>query len=191
MTIDNRGLLEAIRIIVGEAVAPLTTQVGGLTERVDGLTGRVDGLSVRMDGLTERVDGLFDHVGGLTMQLDNVLERTDRIEIEQRAQRELLQSMDLRLTTLESVTRRMEAQIETIEVRTGKLVNDTHDLLDQQERMSRSLLTLRREVEYAILQIEHLQSNQPAYQQQLRQLQERVDTLERRMARLEGPESLL
>jgi len=216
MTVENRALLEAIRIIVGEAVAPLTTQVGGLTEHVDVLTERVDGLSVRVDdlsgrfdglservddlsgrfdGLSERVDGqtvrmggLFEHVAGLTVQMDVVIERTDRIEAEQRAQRGLLEGMDLRLATLEGISRRLEAEIEAIETRTAQMSSDVRDLLDQQDKMNKMLRTLRREVEYAIVQIEAIHDVQPGYQQQLRQLHERVDSLERRMAKLESPE---
>ncbi len=243
MTVENRPLLEAIRIIVGEAVAPLTTHVGGLTERVgglsvqvDGLSERVDGLSVRVDGLSEhvdglsvrfdglservdglsvrfddlterfdglservdglsvrvdnqsaRMDGLFEHVGGLTVQTDVVIERTERIEAEQRAQREVLESMNLRLATLEGVSRRLETEIEAIETRTAQTSSDIRDLLDQQDKVNKGLRTLRREVEYAIMQIEVLQDNQQAYQH-LKQLQDRVDSLERRMARLESPE---
>src|SRR6266508_3901985 len=180
MTVENRPLLEAIRIIVGEAVAPLTTQVGGLTERVDGLSVQVDGLSERVDGLSVRVDnqsarmdGLFEHVGGLTVQTDVVIERTERIEAEQRAQREVLESMNLRLAA--------------IETRTAQTTSDIRDLLDQQDKVNKGLRTLRREVEYAIMQVEVLQDNQQAYQH-LKQLQDRVDSLERRMARLESPE---
>ena len=188
MTVENRALLEAIRIIVGEAVAPLTTRVGGLTDRVDVLTDRVDGLSERVDGQTVRMDGLFEHVGGLTVQMDVVIERTDRIEAEQRAQRGLLEGMDLRLATLEGISRRLEGEIETIETRTAQMSSDVRDLLDQQDKMNKVLRTLRREVEYAIVQIEAIQDIQPGYQQQLRQLNERVDSLERRLAKLESPE---
>jgi len=223
MTAENQALLDAIRLIVGEAVAPLATRFDGLNDRVDGLNVRVDGLNDRVDGLNDRVDGLndrvdglstrfddlstrfddlstrfdgmsirmdglFEHVGGLTEQMTVVVDRIDRIEVEQRTQRELLQAMDLRLVTLEGIARRLETEIETIETRTSQMSSDVRDVLDQQEQANKWLRTLRREVEHTIVQVEVLEDNQQGYQQQLRQLQERVDSLERRMIKLESPE---
>lgn len=184
MTTENRALLEAIRIIVGEAIAPLST-------RVDGLSERYDDLSRQFTGQSARLDGLFEHVGGLTMQLDMVIERTDRIEAEQRMQRELLQRMDALLTTLEDVTRRLEAQAEVFEIRMAQLATNIRDVLDQQETMNKSLRTLRREVEYAIIQTEELRDQRSAYQLQLRQLEERIEALEQRMSRLDNTGSTL
>ena len=44
MTTVDQALLNAIRVVVGEAVAPLGEKIDGLTGRVDGLTERVDGV---------------------------------------------------------------------------------------------------------------------------------------------------
>jgi prefoldin subunit 5 len=118
MTTVDQALLNAIRVVVGEAVAPLGEKIDGLTRRVDGLTERVDGLTERVDGLTERVDG---------------------VETEQQLQRRLLYSiqesiderftrLDLRLTNLEAMSLRLENEIGTIETRTGQIYSDVMDL---------------------------------------------------------------
>ena len=179
MTTIDQALLNAIRGVVGEAVAPLG-------EKIDGLTVRVDGLTERVDGLTVRVDGLFEHVSGMTEQMEGMREQVSRIELEQREQRSLLANMDLRLTMLEATTRRLETQIETIEMRSGQLSSHVYDLLDRQDKMNAELRTLRREVEQAFQDIDAHRTDQ---RQQVKQLRERIDSLERRVVKLENPES--
>ena len=54
MTSENQPLLDAIRTIVVDTIAPLRTQIETLTERIDALTE----LTERVDALTQRVDAL-------------------------------------------------------------------------------------------------------------------------------------
>ena len=88
MTNVDQSLLQAIRVVVGEAVAPL----GG---KIDGLAGRVDGLAGQVDSLAGRVD---------------------RVEAEQQLQRELLYSIqeniDERCQRVDQLERRL-AKIES------------------------------------------------------------------------------
>src|SRR5262249_2870341 len=80
MTADNQALLEAIRGVVTEAVAPLETKVDTLTDRVDTLTGRVDTLTERVDRIeTEQREQrrisqlLLTRTSDLAMKLDGAM----------------------------------------------------------------------------------------------------------------------
>jgi chromosome segregation ATPase len=189
MTAVDQALLNAIRVVVGEAVTPLGEKIDGLTERVDGLTERVDGLTERVDGLTERVDGLTERVDGLT-------ERFDRIETEQQIQHGLLYSMqksiderfaglELRLTNLEGISLRLENEIGTIETRTGQIYSDVVDLLELQDKVNEGFRSFKKELTQAFLDIGAVQETQQTYGRQMRQLRQRVDQLEQRLAKIE------
>jgi len=183
MTTVDQALLNAIRVVVGEAVAPLG-------EKIDGLTGRVDGLTERVDGLTERVDGLTERVDGLT-------ERVDGVETEQQLQRRLLYSiqesiderftrLDLRLTNLEAMSLRLENEIGTIETRTGQIYSDVMDLLELQDKVNEGFRSFKKELQRAFIDISTVQETQQGYQRQIKQLRQRVDSLERRLSKIEG-----
>jgi chromosome segregation ATPase len=89
MTADNQALLEAIRGVVTEAVAPLETKVDTLTERVDTLTERVDKIEVeqreqrrisqllltRTSDLAMKLDGAMSELYGIQERLSGVEER--------------------------------------------------------------------------------------------------------------------
>jgi len=183
MTTVDQALLNAIRVVVGEAVAPLG-------EKIDGLTGRVDGLTERVDGLTERVDGLTERVDGLT-------ERVDGVETEQQLQRRLLYSiqesiderftrLDLRLTNLEAMSLRLENEIGTIDTRTGQIYSDVMDLLELQDKVNEGFRSFKKELQRAFIDISTVQETQQGYQRQIKQLRQRVDSLERRLSKIEG-----
>jgi chromosome segregation ATPase len=148
MASENQALLDAIRVIVKEEIAPLSAHIDGLTERFDGLTQQIQ-----------------------------------RVEVEQREQRFLLESIDLRLTNLEARVQRLEDSIETLDTRTGQIASDLLDLKDQVRDGFRSL---KRESELALRQISELQSEQRTYKRRITELEERVALLQQRLERLES-----
>jgi chromosome segregation ATPase len=162
MTAENQALLDAIRTVVGEAVAPLT-------ERMDGLTERMDGLTERMDGLTERMD---------------------RMETEQLAQRGLLERMDARLNGIESrltnVAMRvahLDEHYETLEARTSQIA---HDLFEMSERVDRSLAALRSDLRDAFHDLVALQTSQKGHRGRIQALEDKVNELQQRLEKLES-----
>jgi chromosome segregation ATPase len=211
---ENQALLDAIRVIVGEAVTPLnhrmdgfsvrldglTQRVDGLTEQVGGLTQRVDGLTEQVGGLTQRVDGLTEQVGGLTQRVDGLTEqvgglslRMDRIETEQYVQRGILQGMDqrftqmdVRLTNLEGVSMRLEHEIGRVETRTGQMSSDISDLLELQDKVNEGFKAFKQDFHKAFIDIGELQDGQKGYRRQIKVLRERVDRLEQRLEKLES-----
>ena len=171
----EQALLNAIRGVVGEAVAPLSGKIDGLTERFDGLTERFDGLTERFDGLTERMES---------------------VETEQQLQRRLLYSLqesvderfshlELRMTNLEAISLRLENELGTIETRTGQISSDVNDLLDLQDKVNKGFQAFKSDFQHAFLDIGALQEGQSGHQRQLKQLRERVSKLEQRLSKLE------
>jgi chromosome segregation ATPase len=179
MTNVDQSLLQAIRVVVGEAVAPLGEKIDRLTERVDGLTERVDGLTERVDGLTERVDGLT--------------ERVDRIETEQHAQRLLLEgigsrlsAVETRLISIEDRVSRLEQTVERLETRTGQL---SRELFDLQDRMERGFASIKSETTLALKDLGAIKQTQQADQKKLRQLEKKVALLQQRLEALENAQA--
>ena len=161
MAAVDQALLDAIRVVVGESVAPLG-------EKIDGLTGRVDGLT----------------------------ERVERVETEQQLQRRLLYSIqegiderfariELRLTNLEGISLRLENEIGTIETRTGQIYSDVIDLLELQDKVNEGFNSFKKELQQAFVDISAVQETQQTYGRQMRQLRQRVDQLEQRLAKIE------
>jgi chromosome segregation ATPase len=111
MTAENQALLDAIRVVVREEIAPLNTKIDLLTERVDVLTVRVDALTERVDALTERVDALT--------------ERVDRLE--------------LRMNAVEHRLVRVEEHVERLDLRTAQIAHDLFELQGRVDRGFRSL----------------------------------------------------
>jgi chromosome segregation ATPase len=162
MTAIDQTLLQAIRVVVGEAVAPLGGKIDGLAGQVDGLAGRVD-----------------------------------RVEAEQQLQRELLYNiqeniderfarLDLRLTNLESTSLRLENEIGTIETRSGQIYSDVGDLLELQDKVNKGFHAFKQDMQRAFVDIGAVKETQQGYQRQIKQLRQRVDQLERRLAKIES-----
>ena len=148
-------------------------------------------LAKRSPHLGEKIDGLTERVDGLT-------ERVDRIETEQRdasascctASRKISTSgsrrLELRLTNLEGISLRLENEIGTIETRTGQIYSDVIDLLELQDKVNEGFNTFKKELQQAFIDIGAVQDTQQGYQRQMKQLRQRVDQLEQRLAKIES-----
>lgn len=111
MSSENRELLDAIRSIVGEALAPLAERIDGLTERVDGLTERMDRMETEQHEQRVAIQGINDRLGGV----------------------------ELRLISVEAHTIRLEGSLELLDGRTGQIARDVFELQQQIDRSFRSL----------------------------------------------------
>ena len=94
MTSENQALLDAIRVIAGEAVAPLAERMDGMTERMDGLTEQVGGLTEQVGGLTERMDGMAERMDRVETRTAHLEERVGTIDV--RTSQMLTGLLDLR-----------------------------------------------------------------------------------------------
>ena len=85
MTSENQALLDAIRIIVGEAIEPLTERMDGYDRRMDGLIGRMDSFDGRMDGFDARMARLEQHVETIDTRTSQIagdlLDLRDRVPL--------------------------------------------------------------------------------------------------------------
>src|SRR5215210_1495508 len=123
MATVDQALLDAIRVVVGESVAPLGEKIDGLTGRVERveteqqlqrqlLYSMQEGIDEQFARFQESIDERFVHLQG------SIDERFARLE--------------LRLTNLEGISLRLENEIGTIETRTGQIYSDVLDLLELQ-----------------------------------------------------------
>jgi chromosome segregation ATPase len=80
MTTENQSLLDAIRVVVGEAVMPLAERMDGLTERMDGLTERMDGLDVRVTQLGHQVEAIDTRTSQMAGDLHDLRDRVPLLE---------------------------------------------------------------------------------------------------------------
>ena len=170
---ENQVLMDAIRVVVGEAVAPLSEKIDGLTERVDGLTERVERVDAEQQlqrqllySMQEGIDEQFARFQG------SIDERFTRLE--------------LRLTNLEGISLRLENEIGTIETRTGQIYSDVSDLLELQDKVNEGFNSFKKELQQAFIDIGAVQETQQTHGRQMRQLRQRVDQLERRLAKIES-----
>jgi chromosome segregation ATPase len=169
MTSENQALLDSIRLIVVDVV---TEAIAPVNQRLDTLTERVDTLTERVDMLTERVDA---------------------IETEQRDQRFILQSLDarftsfnLRLSMLEGNFKRIETLVDTIETRTSQLYSDQLTLTTQVERGFRQI---RNDINDTLRELDGHSKHQRSQARKIADLEERVNSLQMRLAQLEKAQS--
>jgi len=155
MTSENQALLDAIRVIVGDAVAPLT-------KGVEGLSGRMDGIEVEQRaqrGLLESIDS----------RLTSVETR--------------LTSVETRLTTLERHVTYLDERYETLDARTSQIAQDLFDL---GERMDKGFAAIRSDLRVAFHEIVELQTGQKGQTRRIKALEEKVSELQQRLEKLES-----
>jgi len=111
MTTIDQGLLNAIRVVVGEAVAPLSEKIDGLTERVDGLTERVDRIETE--------------------------QRAQRVLLEDISTR--LTAVELRLINIDDRVTALEEYAEKLDTRTSQIARDLFEMQDRLDQATRSL----------------------------------------------------
>jgi chromosome segregation ATPase len=166
MTSENQVLFDGIRVIVAETV---TQAIAPQTERIDALTGRVD-------ALTEHVDSLAD--------------RTERIEIEQRDQRTLLNAMSTQVSSISLHMIRHDSLLETIDTRTNQIESDLFDMRDQlrhvEDRVRDGFYSLKQDTTIAFGDIRAIRKTQNRHDKTLASLRDDQAAIQRRLSALEG-----
>jgi chromosome segregation ATPase len=140
MTSENQALLDAIRVVVTEAIAPLET--------------------------------------------------------EQRAQRVLLEGIDLRLTSVEARLTKVEARLTDVEIHVARLDEQytlleartgqiSRELFEMSERMDRGFSSVRSDLRAAFHDIIELRATQKGHDRRLKSLEDKYQDLQQRLAALE------
>jgi len=124
-----------------------------------------------------------EEIAPFSQRVDDLAAQLQRVEVEQREQRLLLQSIDLRLTNLEARVQRLEGQLETLDTRTGQIASD---MLDLKDRVRDGLRALKRESELALRKISELQIDYRAHRNRIDELEDRVNLLQQRLDILEA-----
>ena len=164
ITVDQ-SLLNAIRVVVGEAVAPLGEKIDGLTQRVERVETEQQLQRQLLYSMQEGIDEQFARFQG------SFDERFARLE--------------LRLTNLEGISLRLENEIGTIETRTGQIYSDVIDLLELQDKVNKGFHAFKEDLQRAFIDIGAVKETQQSYQRQIKQLRQRVDQLEQRLAKIQ------
>jgi chromosome segregation ATPase len=104
MATVDQALVQAIRVVVGEAIAPLSEKIDGLTERVDrveteqraqrvlleGVTTRLTAIELRLNNIDDRVTALEEYAEKLDTRTSQIardlFEMQDRLDQATRAQ---------------------------------------------------------------------------------------------------------
>ena len=172
MAAIDPGMLDAIRVVVSDAIRPLDERLGRVEAEQQAQRLVLYGIETTLDERFTHLDGRFTDLEGRFTDLEGRF--TD---------------LEGRFTHLEGRFTLLEAEVGTIEARTARLSTDLLDLTDKvaelTERVTEGFQTFKREVAQAFRDVGATQSAQQRYGRQLSELRERVELLERRINRLE------
>ncbi len=165
MAAIDPGMLDAIRVVVSDAIRPLDERLGRVEAEQQAQRLVLYGIETTLDERFTHLDGRFTDLEGRFTDLEG------------------------RFTDLEGRFTLLEAEVGTIEARTARLSTDLLDLTDKvaelTERVTEGFQTFKREVAQAFRDVGATQSAQQRYGRQISELRERVELLERRINRLE------
>jgi len=126
--------------------------------------------------LTEHVVTLTDRVDTLTDRVDTLTDRVDQMS-------EQIRGIEIRLISIEDRLSRVEEAVERLELRTNQVARD---VLELQERVDRGFDTLKSETTLALKEIGTIKQNQRADRKKIRELENKVADLQRRLAAVES-----
>ena len=165
MAAIDPGMLDAIRVVVSDAIRPLDERLGRVEAEQQAQRLVLHGIETTLDERFTHLDGRFTDLEGRFTDLEG------------------------RFTDLEGRFTLLEAEVGTIEARTARLSTDLLDLTDKvaelTERVTEGFQTFKREVAQSFRDVGATQSAQQRYGRQISELRERVELLERRINRLE------
>jgi len=158
MATVDQALLQAIRVVVGEAVAPLGEKIDGLTERVNGLTERVDQFETEQRAQRVLLEGMSTQLMAIELRLN---------------------SIDDRVTALEEYA-------EKLDTRTSQIARDLFEMQDRLDQATRTLKreTTFSLKEASRIQTAQLSDQKKIrdLEAKIAELQRRIDTIESRQA---------
>jgi chromosome segregation ATPase len=154
MTSENQALLDAIRGVVEEVVAPLADRI----ERIE---------------VEQREQRLL---------LQSINSRLDSIEARLTSLETRMTSLEARMTSLEERVSHLEDSVERLDMRTAQISRELYEL---HERMDRGFTSLKRETELALGQVSRVENGQKTQQKRIKELEDRVALLQQRVEKLE------
>src|SRR5262245_60277125 len=133
--------------------------------------------------LTERVDALTERVDALT-------ERTERIEVEQRDQRTILNAMNTQVSSLSLHVLRHDSLLETIDTRTNQMESDLFDIRDRlrqvEDRVRDGFQGLKQDIHTAFSDIRAIRRTQNRQDKTIATLRDERASVQQRLSALEG-----
>jgi chromosome segregation ATPase len=133
--------------------------------------------------LTERVDALTERV-------DALAERTERIEVEQRDQRTILNAMSTQVSSLSLHVLRHDSLLETIDTRTNQMESDLFDIRDRlrqvEDRIRDGFQGLKQDIHTAFSDIRSIRRTQNRQDKTIAALRDERASVQQRMSTREG-----
>lgn len=156
MTAENQALLEAIRVVVGEAVAPLTERMDGLTDRMDRMEAEQHAQRKLLEGMDSRLTSMEGQLAGIESQLANVAMRVVYLD----------------------------EHYETLEARTSQIGHDLFAMGERIDKNLAALRSDLRDAFHDLVAIQTSQKGQrgriQALEEKVSELQQRLEKLENR-----------
>ena len=158
MAAIDPGMLDAIRVVVSDAIRPLDERLGRVEAEQQAQRLVLYGIETTLDERFTHLDGRFTDLEGCFTHLEG------------------------RFTLLEAEVGTIEARTARLST---DLLDLTDKVAELTERVTEGFQTFKREVAQAFRDVGATQSAQQRYGRQLSELRERVELLERRINRLE------
>ena len=158
MAAIDPGMLDAIRVVVSDAIRPLDERLGRVEAEQQAQRLVLYGIETTLDERFTHLDGRFTDLEGRFTHLEG------------------------RFTLLEAEVGTIEARTARLST---DLLDLTDKVAELTERVTEGFQTFKREVAQAFRDVGATQSAQQRYGRQLSELRERVELLERRINRLE------
>src|SRR5262245_10888188 len=151
MTSENQALLDAIRVVVTEAIAPLETEQRAQRVLLEGIDLRLTSVETRLTSVEAR-----------------------------------LTSVETRLSNLEAHVMQLDEQYSLLEIRTGQI---SRELFELGERMDRGFSAVRSDLRAAFHDIIEVRATQKGHDRRLKALEDKYLDLQQRLAALESAQS--
>ena len=158
MAAIDPGMLDAIRVVVSDAIRPLDERLGRVEAEQQAQRLVLYGIETTLDERFTHLDGRFTDLEGCFTHLEG------------------------RFTLLEAEVGTIEARTARLST---DLLDLTDKVAELTERVTEGFQTFKREVAQAFRDVGATQSAQQRYGRQISELRERVELLERRINRLE------
>jgi chromosome segregation ATPase len=158
MAAIDPGMLDAIRVVVSDAIRPLDERLGRVEAEQQAQRLVLHGIETTLDERFTDLEGRFTDLEGRFTDLEG------------------------RFTLLEAEVGTIEARTARLST---DLLDLTDKVAELTERVTEGFQTFKREVAQAFRDVGATQSAQQRYGRQISELRERVELLERRINRLE------
>jgi chromosome segregation ATPase len=142
--------------------------------------------------VTEAITPLAERVDALTERVDALNERTQRIELEQREQRTLLNTVHTQVGSWELHAMRQDSLVETIDTRMNQMSSDLFDVRDclrqVEDRVRDGFHGLKKDITIDFSELRAIRTTQNRHDKTIDSLRDERAIIQQRLSALEDPQ---